>query len=343
MEVELTPMLTHVTDPSHAGEARRHAAVYAEKAKLGEREQGALGIVVTEIATNLIKHAGSGMVMIESIQRNGDSGVRVIGLDKGPGIRDLTAALQDGYSSVGTQGNGLGAIKRLSHAFDIYTSPGLGTAVLAEFWPHERIARKHVFPLEVGVLSIPMKGEDVCGDGWGVKKSADSLLFMVVDGLGHGVFAADGAREAERVFAQSRDDSLTTILQDCHDALKKTRGAAMAVVSLRLERRLLSFAGIGNIGSSLVTPVASRGMPSHNGTVGHHVSKIQEFTFPWNADSILVMHSDGLKTTWNLDHYPGIWNKHPALIAGILYRDFTRDRDDVTVLVAKCPTEASLP
>jgi anti-sigma regulatory factor (Ser/Thr protein kinase) len=128
-------MIIQVTDPTNAGEARRHAAGYAERANLGERERGSLAIVVTEIATNLLKHAGSGTIVLEAVAENGSSGVRVLGLDKGTGIRDLTNALRDGYSTAGTGGSGLGAIKRLSNPFDIYTAPGLGTAVLAEFWP----------------------------------------------------------------------------------------------------------------------------------------------------------------------------------------------------------------
>jgi hypothetical protein len=47
------------------------------------------------------------------------------------------------------------------------------------------------------------------------------------------------------------------------------------------------------------------------------------------------MHSDGLGTQWRLERYPGLIQKHPSLIAGVLYRDFNRERDDVTVLVAK--------
>ena len=80
-------------------------------------------------------------------------------------------------------------------------------------------------------------------------------------------------------------------------------------------------------------------MASHNGTVGHQMQRVQEFTFPWNADSLLVMHSDGLKSSWDLERYPGIWSKHPGLIAAMLYRDFSRERDDVTVLVAKTLSE----
>jgi hypothetical protein len=51
----------------------------------------------------------------------------------------------------------------------------------------------------------------------------------------------------------------------------------------------------------------------------------------------LVLHSDGLGTRWNLNAYPGLSAHHPSLIAGVLYRDFKRGTDDVTVLVAKEP------
>lgn len=333
-------MIIRVTDLTHAGEARRQAALAAEKSGLDESARGALAIVVTEMATNLVKHARNGTMLIESVGNNGTSGIRVLGLDQGPGIRDVRAALRDGYSSAGTAGNGLGAIKRLSSFFDIFTAPGSGTAVLAEFWPKEKIPR-HAARVDVGVVSIPIRGEDICGDAWGTKIFSNSMLFMVVDGLGHGLLAAEAAQEAERIFALSKTESPGPILQDSHDSLKKTRGAAMAIASLHFERQLITFAGVGNIGSTIVLPGSNRGMASHNGTVGHHLNKIQEFTFPWSDDSILVMHSDGLKSGWDLKPYPGISNRHPALIAGILCRDFSRERDDVTVLIAKNHVEAN--
>ena len=336
-------MLTRVTDSSHAGEARRQVAIFGEEAQLGEIERGALAIVATEMTTNVLKHAGSGVVLIDSIGQNGYRGVRLLGLDQGRGIRDVAAALQDGYSSSGSAGNGLGAIKRLSSEFDIYSVPNSGTAILSEIWPKDQKPHREVWPLQVGVVSTPIKGEDVCGDGWSVKKMGDATLLMVVDGLGHGIMAAEAARTAESVFNQSKTAGLSGILQDTHDALKKTRGAAVAIAAIEPEREQLSFAGVGNIGASIVTPSTSRGMVSHYGTVGHYLDRIQEFQFPWSAESLLIVHSDGLKTTWNLEHYPGIWQKHPALIAGVLYRDFTRDRDDVTVLVVKSSAGAGQP
>ena len=330
----------HVTDATQAGAARRRAADYAEQLAFSEPQSGALAIVVTEIVTNLVKHAKSGTLILSPLGSNGNRGIRALALDKGPGIRDVTAALSDGHSTAGTPGNGLGAIKRLSNVFEVYSAPGAGTVVLAEVWSHKKAAASDG-DLDIGVVSAPIKGEEVSGDGWGAKTMPSSTLLMVVDGLGHGVMASEAAREAERIFFAAQTESPGRILQDAHGALRKTRGAAMAVASINSERGLISYAGVGNISASIVSPQSSRGIASHNGTLGHQMQKLQEFSLPWNPNSLLIMHSDGLNTRWDLKAYPGIWSKSPALIAGVLYRDCYRDRDDVTILVARQRQEAA--
>ncbi len=285
------------------------------------------------MTTNLFKHAREGSIIISEIANNGSRGMRILALDKGPGIRNLSDALQDGHSTAGTMGNGLGAIKRMSHEFEIYSVES-GTAIVSDFWRGGKVP-KNDWTVRHGVVTLPFPGEQEIGDGWSVRKFGTCVILMVVDGLGHGPNAAEAAREAERVVSVIKNVTPAAILQDCHDALKKTRGAAMSVAVLDPEKQLLHYAGIGNVGAAIVSPGTSRSLTPHNGTLGHQIHRIQEFSYPWNQDSILVVHSDGLNTRWNLSDYPGIWSKHPALIAGLLYRDSVRGRDDVTVLVAK--------
>jgi anti-sigma regulatory factor (Ser/Thr protein kinase) len=327
-------MLIEVSEPSQAGEARRKAMAIADELQMGETSRGAVALATTEMATNLVKHAGKGHILVQRILQGKAAGLRVMSVDKGPGIEDVSRALADGTSSTGSMGAGLGAIQRLSDSFDLYSIPGSGTVISAEFWPEKRKGSMAV-PLEIGVVSEPIRTETACGDGWGVRGTGNTALLMVVDGLGHGILAADAAREAERVLSEAKEDSICDIVQDMHDALKKTRGAALAIAKIQFEKQLLSFAGVGNISASIVAMGSSRSISSHNGTVGHQMSRVQEFTYPWNSDSLLVMHSDGLGTHWNLEDYPGIWSKQPSVIAAILHRDFYRGRDDVTVLVAK--------
>lgn len=325
--------MTEIVDLSQAGEARRVAVELAASIGMDETARGKVAIAVTEMATNLVKHAQLGKLLCEPVHLNGSSGLRVLCLDKGPGISNIAAALEDGYSTYGSCGNGLGAVRRLSTVFDLYSMPRLGTCILAEFWPQQKPNITRAFSL--GVISLAVHGELVCGDGWGTRATADRSFFMVVDGLGHGAFAAEAAREAERVLAESQSPSTSSILRDFHGALKKTRGAAAAIAEISQEIGTLTFAGIGNISATVIEGSKHRGIASHNGTLGHQLHKIQEFTVPWSQDSVLVMHSDGLGSKWDLSQYPGLASKHPCIIAGILCRDFRREKDDVTVMTVK--------
>ena len=322
-----------LNDHSQAGEARRMIVRCAEDMNLGETYCGAVAIAVTEMATNVLKHAGRGKVICEPLADNGSRGLRIIALDAGPGIRDVSAALEDGYSTAGTPGNGLGAVKRLATQFDVYTAADHGTCVLAEFWPHKKEPKAAT--LRSGVVSLPISGETVCGDGWQLKRNAHCSYVMVVDGLGHGELASEAAREAERILSEVQWSSAAEVLRDCHDALKKTRGAAIAVAVIDHAKKALCFCGVGNVSAVLLSSSGRRGLTSHNGTVGHTLHRTQEFTVPWNDDSALIMHSDGLGSRWDVDGYPGILRRHPSLLAAVLYRDYGRQRDDVTVLVVK--------
>jgi anti-sigma regulatory factor (Ser/Thr protein kinase) len=332
-------MLIEVTEASQTGEARRKAAAFAEDLKMSETRCGEVALVATELATNLVKHAKGGHILVQSFPQNGHSGLRIISADKGPGIADVSKALAGGYSTTGTMGGGLGAIQRVPDAFDFYSQLSSGTVVSAEFWQSDTSARPSA--IQVGVVSEPIRGEEACGDGWGARLSREESMLMVVDGLGHGPFASEAAREAERVFKTDRTGSLNEMLTNVHDALKKTRGAAFAAARINSEKGLLTFIGVGNISASIVGATSSRAMASHNGTVGQQMHRVQEFANPWDSDKVFVMHSDGLGSRWDLAAYPGLLNKSPSVIAAVLHRDFSRGRDDVTVLVAKPAQESS--
>ncbi len=326
--------VVELRDSSQAGEARRAAVACAERLGFDETARGTIAIAATEMATNVLKHAQHGQMVCQTLGHNGSGGLRLIALDRGPGIRNLHAALQDGYSTAGTAGSGLGAVQRLSNHFDIYSLPDHGTCVVADFWPKRSVDRDPA-AIELGIVSLPLRGESECGDGWTVKCMPNGITLMLVDGLGHGALAAEAAREAVRILHQSHSSSPAALLRDCHDALKKTRGAAVAIANIDQQQQLVSFCGLGNISAVLLTPERSRGLASHNGTAGHQMHRIQEFTVPWSQNSVLVMHSDGLTSRWNLNEYPGIWSRDAAVIAAVLYRDFERERDDSTVMVAK--------
>ena len=158
---------------------------------------------------------------------------------------------------------------------------------------------------------------------------------MVADGLGHGPGAAHAAAAISNTFDDERSLAPAQFLGAAHQRAKGTRGAAVAMAQLDLSTRRVEHAGIGNISGILVDGEIVKGMFSHNGTAGVLVRKMQAFEYIWPVGGLLVMHSDGLQSRWSLASYPGLQARHPAVIAAVLARDFSRGRDDLTVLVAK--------
>lgn len=324
-----------IVEPSQAGEARRTAVALASRLGFNETERGKVGLVVTEVANNLVRHARDGVLLLQAVEKHGIAGVEILALDKGPGIDNISQCLQDGFSTAGTPGNGLGAIMRLSAFFDVYSIPKVGTAILTHLWRHPLPVNQPHDNLEIGAVCLPKSGEEVSGDTWASELSSNRSLLLVADGLGHGLLAAQASLEAVRVFRENVRRHPQEIMAAAHAALRSTRGAAVAIAAIDLEHQAVRFAGIGNIAGAILSPEGSCNMVSYNGTVGHEVRKIHEFTYQWPRGALLVMHSDGLGTQWRLERYPGLSTRHPSLIAGVLYRDFNRGRDDVTVLVAR--------
>ncbi|MBW4665156.1 MAG: ATP-binding protein [Chroococcus sp. CMT-3BRIN-NPC107] len=324
--------LISVTETSQVGEARRMAMAIASQLKFTETERGRVGIVVTEIAGNLVKHATDSELLLRIIRFNDREGLEILALDKGAGMDNVSECLRDGFSTGGTPGTGLGAISRLADFFDIYSLPAIGTAVMAHLWA---TPPKNATDLKVGGVNIALASEEVCGDDWAVITiETGRHLVIVADGLGHGELAREASNAAISVAKEHYRCCPKEILELMHKALRSTRGAAVAISLLDLERQLAHFVGVGNIAGSIVTSV-SRSMVSYNGIVGHQIRKLQEFTYPFPLGATLILSSDGLATGWKIDRYPGLITKHPSLIAGVLYRDFKRLRDDVTVVAVR--------
>lgn len=323
-----------VTDLSQVAEGRRVALRLAERLRFTEERAGQAALVATELGTNLAKHARAGELLVRPLSTpDGEAaGIEILTVDKGPGLPDV--ARRDGYSTSGTLGHGLGAIERQADRLDIYTHPS-GTVMCAQIW-RDRPSAAALPRFDVGGVQVSMPGEDICGDAWGWRQREGRLALFVADGLGHGLLAHEAAAAAAQVFSAEHEQTPAHVIGDVHAALRPTRGAAVAMLTVDLERRIGAFAGLGNIGATVLLPSGSRHtMVSHNGTAGHHAARIQEFSYPVPAQATIIMFSDGLSTRWDLSPYPGLGQRPPALIAGVLYRDFSRRRDDVTVVVAR--------
>lgn len=322
-----------VVEESQVGFARRCVADICHRISGDETFCGRAAIVVTEMARNLVRHGQGGEIIVNEVAMPGSSSLELLALDQGPGMRQIAECLRDGFSSAGTAGTGLGSIKRLSNRLELFSQPGRGTVLWAHLCPSDPGSSSPIF--ESKGISVALEGEEVCGDAWEVMEAAGVLRAMVVDGLGHGPFAGEAAREAVAVFREHPAEGVASTLRLVDRALAKTRGAAGAMVELCPGRGHVTAAGVGNISMRILDDGGSKSFGCDNGTLGTGLTKIREFTQPWTPGSVLVMHSDGIRTQWNPDDYPGFTRRHPGLVAGLIYRDFRRERDDVTVMVAR--------
>jgi anti-sigma regulatory factor (Ser/Thr protein kinase) len=316
------PMRFVVDEASKVGEARRAAQTLANF-QLDADMAGKVAIAASELANNLLRHARGGELLIQCLGDDPDTVLELLAIDRGPGMTDVSRCMTDGYSTAGTPGTGLGAVRRLASEFDIYSRPGEGTVVMARFG--KTSSTRH------GAVNVAIDGEIECGDAWHLAQGPDGTALLVVDGLGHGAFAAEAARACVSAFLAAPFAPPQETLTRANAALSKTRGAAAAVALLAGES--LSYAGIGNISGALVTHERSQGLVTHNGTLGINTRRVQQFEYRLDPGALLVMHSDGVSARWDLKSRPDLLARHPAIVAATIWRDHGRGRDDATVVV----------
>ena len=328
-----------IGEPSEIAAARRAGNELARRIGFDDVRTGQLAIIISEAATNIVKHAQRGEILLRKVLRGGTAGIEVLAIDSGPGMANVRQHMQDGHSTTGTYGVGLGAIRRLSQEFDLYTAPGQGTVLMMVIWGPDASSAIPAHPnWQIGAVCLPLASEQVCGDAWNVVCEGHELSLMVADGLGHGPLAAR-ASECASALLEHATPGLPPLpapfIALAHGALRATRGAALAVAHIDSASRQLRYAGVGNIAACAFDAQQRRHLLSHNGIVGSNLRKVQEFCYPWQPGTTLIMHSDGLHTRWDLERYPGLAHCHPSLVAAVLYRDFARGRDDVTVVVLR--------
>jgi anti-sigma regulatory factor (Ser/Thr protein kinase) len=321
-----------LADASAVGAARRAAGALTYAMGFDEARRGGVAIAVTEAASNAVRHAGGGELLLREAGEGSEPVLEVLCLDRGPGMANVAECLRDGYSTAGTPGTGLGAMSRAADFFDVTSTPGAGTALVLRFG-RSAGAPAATAPASLGVVCVAKPGEFVSGDDWAARIRDDDATLLLADGLGHGTFASAAAREATRLVREAAAEAPADVMDRIHRGLRSTRGAAAAVARVEVARGEVRFAGIGNIGITILGGGAARNLVSFSGIVGHQVRKIQEMRYPWPEHAMLVMHSDGLQSQWKLEGYAGLAQRDPSLIAAVLYRDFARGRDDVAVLV----------
>jgi anti-sigma regulatory factor (Ser/Thr protein kinase) len=329
-----------VEDASAVVACRNAGLAMARRLQFPAARADSLALAVTEAASNLHKHARQGALLL-AVNRDTDvPGIELVTIDSGPGLQDVSAAMQDGHSTSGTLGIGLGAIRRLADFCDLYSVPGHGTALVARFWP---VPREHVprgaAPRRCAGLIRPITGETECGDAYGVLRTDDTVTAVFCDGLGHGPLAAAAAAAAlAAVLSEPPTESATewatepaALLERAHRRMSGTRGGAVAVVQVSGQRA--RFAGLGNVAAFILSAGSRKSMLSVPGIAGYQARAFRQFEYEVPPGAAVILHSDGISSRWEVAAVPGVETKDPLLIAAVLLAEAGIHRDDAGVLV----------
>jgi anti-sigma regulatory factor (Ser/Thr protein kinase) len=318
-----------VDEASAVAASRSAAMAMASQIEFPAARADELALAVTEAASNLHKHAQDGALLVRIGRDGGSPGIELVTVDAGPGVPDVGAALRDGHSTAGSLGIGLGSIRRQADFCDIYSSAGRGTALVARFW-----ATAGDRPMiRCAGLTRPIIGETECGDAYAVDGAGGTITAALCDGLGHGPLAAAASSEALAAVFDGPPGEPAALLERAHRRMGGTRGGALAIV--QIDGSLVRFAGLGNVAAWIVSPDSRNGMASIPGIAGHQARRFRQFGYTLPPGGIVIMHSDGLSSRWDMSALPGLAGRDPLMTAAALLAEAGRHRDDASVLVLR--------
>jgi hypothetical protein len=244
--------------------------------------------------------------------------------------------MQDGSSTKNTLGQGLGAIKRLSDDCQIYSQKGWGTLLLARIYNDEVPYIKKKNPVDIRSFLLPKPGETECGDGFYYRQTKDYIKLFLGDGLGHGKEAAVAVKKAIEACKLCYEESPVENLRFINHAVKKTRGLVATVAIFHIKDLKWSICGIGNIATRILGHNLSKNHSPYNGILGLNMPRtMNDQQLDYEPGQLLIMCSDGIKSKWDLLKFPGILRHDLSLINAALFKDFSRNTDDISIASCK--------
>jgi len=335
----LKTIIIHISEEHHVGTARRRISQFAKEFGFSDTNLSEISIVVTELAENAIKDGViEGKITCSSFEEARRKGIQIVYEDKGPGIAKIDIVMEDGYSTSGSLGIGLGAISRLMSEFKISSSASKNQ-------PGTIIITKKYLPLKEDLIEGPRKemlfgvfsrsklDELYNGDSYFLKHFNGKTIAAVIDGLGHGKNAFKAATEARLYFIENYNKPLENIVNELHKKLRKTRGAAISIALIDEIKGELEYVGIGNVSTRVFNSSTPISPHNYNGTLGYVIRNFKVSKYPWVKGTVIIMTSDGISGNYDPEKYPGLLKQHPIKIASTILKEHGKDYDDATILV----------
>lgn len=321
---------------SNVHEARTRSKSISEEIGFPADQVEEISLAVSELATNLVKHAGGGMLSISGISTHEKRGVTIVSSDHGPGIRDLNEAMTDGFSTSGSLGCGLGAVNRIMDELDIapHRDSQRGLIVTCTKWlrGNSKIIK---LSIDIGAASRPIPGSVKNGDDFVIRKWGSNALVAVIDGLGHGQYAHRAAKSAKIYIEDHYDEPLKSMFLRVGYACRATRGVVMSIAMFNDEEKRVYYGSIGNVEARIIGRNKPASFIVRRGIVGKKAPMPEITEHEWSDADIMVIYTDGITSHWEWKDFIYCADRPAQVIAGEMLRKLARTNDDATVAVIK--------
>lgn len=329
-----------VEERSYVSYIKREIHSQVLRSRFMETQAGKIDIIVSEMASNLIKHAGGGEILFRVYDPDAHTSVfEIISIDKGPGIADTGRMMRDGVSTTHTLGHGLGAIHRLSDTAQLFSLTGWGTVLYAMVSSEgkKKKGREQKTPgVDIRALCVNKPRETVCGDGYCIKRTPAAISIFFGDGLGHGPNAKEAIDRANEFFEGCSENDPVEILRQMHENIRRTRGLVGTVAVCDLKGGQWRVCGVGNILTRVYSGIEFKNYMPYNGTIGLNLpNSMNASVFVVESNQYMIMCSDGIQSRWDLNKFHSILKYDNTVLAAAIYKDFARGTDDASVLIAK--------
>jgi serine phosphatase RsbU (regulator of sigma subunit) len=191
--------------------------------------------------------------------------------------------------------------------------------------------------LEYGFAVSAVPGHGESGDLHLVRCTKSGILLAAIDGLGHGQQAADAAKLAISVLRSGLDEPVISLVERCHDKLKKTRGVVLSLASIDPDQGMMTWLGVGNVHGVLMRANGAKGptretLLLRGGVVGAQLPPMQAAVLPIARGDTVYFATDGIRNEFSEDL---IALENPQRAADRILEQFQSGMDDALVLVAR--------
>jgi negative regulator of sigma-B (phosphoserine phosphatase) len=191
--------------------------------------------------------------------------------------------------------------------------------------------------LDCGVAGAALPGQAVSGDRHLIQPFADGVLVAVADGLGHGPEASVAAELAVDVLKAHAHESVLSLLNRCHEALRETRGVVLTLASVHPLDDTITWVGVGNVEGKLLRADAKGGPTReyvllHGGVVGLQLPPLRGMVLPVRQGDLLILATDGIRSGYAAE-LP--LDEAPQRLADRILARNSKGTDDALVVVAR--------